>query len=198
MTQAATSGRVCLGVVVGAHGVRGVVRIRSFTETPTDIAAYGPLTDESGRRRFEVEVQGVHKATVLAALGGVTGREAALALKGMRLYVDREALPPLDDADTFYHADLIGLPVEDRAGRALGRVVTVADYGAGDVLELADAEGRERTLPFTRAVVPVVDLAAGRIVADPPAETEAGGPAEADGDPPPGRGRGGQSGRDTA
>lgn len=167
--------RVCLGVVAGAHGVHGVVRIKSFTERPADIGAYGPLSDESGRRRFEIEVQGMHKGAVLATVAGVEDRDAALALKGTRLFVARQALPPLDDADTFYHADLIGIPVEDRAGRRLGRVVAVADYGAGDVLELVDEKGGERALPFTRAVVPVVDLAGGRIVADPPAETEAGG-----------------------
>lgn len=180
MTPSASHGpgqRVCLGVIVGAHGVRGMIRVKPFTEEPEAVGGYGPVEDESGRRRFELAVHGVHKGVVLAAIEGVADRDAALALKGTRLYVDRDRLPALEEDDTFYHADLIGLPVEDRAGRPLGRVVAVTDYGAGDVLELVDEAGGEQALPFTREVLPVVDLEAGRIVAEPPPEA---GETEAD------------------
>jgi len=163
--------RVCLGVVVGVHGVRGTVRIKPYTEDPEAVAAYGPVQDESGRHSYRLRVHGLHKGIVLAAVEGVEDRDAALALKGTRLYVDRAALPEVAEEDTFYHADLIGLPVEDTDGRALGRVVAVHDFGAGDLLEVESPDGESRVLPFTRAAVPVVDLEAGRIVADPPPET---------------------------
>ncbi len=163
--------RVCLGAVVGVHGVRGTVRIKPFTEDPEAVAAYGPVQDESGRHSYRLKVHGLHKGVVLAAVEGVEDRDAALALKGARLYVDRAALPEVTEEDTFYHADLIGLPVEDTGGRSLGRVAAVHDFGAGDLLEVETAEGESRVLPFTRAVVPVVDLDEGRIVVDPPPET---------------------------
>lgn len=162
--------RLCLGVVVGTHGVRGTLRVKAFTEVPTDIGAYGPVEDESGQRRFEITAHGEHKGTVLATLAGIDSREAAQALKGMQLYVDRAVLPPVEEEEAFYHADLIGLPVEDMQGRPLGRVTAVLNFGAGDILELDGGEGGAPMLPFTKAVVPVVDLEAGRIVADPPEE----------------------------
>ncbi|SDG06586.1 16S rRNA processing protein RimM [Limimonas halophila] len=173
-----TDQRVCLGVVVGAHGVRGSVRIKPFTGEPEAVGAYGPVTDESGRHRYELTVHGTHKGTVLAGIAGVRDRDAALALKGTRLYVDRAKLPEPAEDDTFYHADLIGLPVEDTAGRSLGTVAAVHDHGAGDILEIAGPDGAARLLPFTRDVVPTVDIAGGRIVADPPVETESPGGAD--------------------
>lgn len=169
---------VCLGVIVGAHGVRGTLRVKPFTEVAEDIGAYGPLTDAEGRRRFDLTVHGLHKGTVLAGIAGIDDRDAALALKGLRLHVARAALPDVTAADTFYHADLIGLPVVDRTGAVLGHVVAVQDFGAGDLLELHTPAGAARMLPFTRAAVPEVDLGAGRIVADPPPET---GEPETDG-----------------
>ena len=165
---AASGARVCLGVIVGAHGVRGVVRIKPFTDEPEAVGDYGPVADESGRHSYTLTVHGMHKGTVLAEIDGVSDRDAALALKGTRLYVPRDALPETDDAETFYHADLIGLGVVDRAGTDLGRVVAVQDFGAGDLLEVARPDGTEWVLEFTRESVPEVDLAGGRIVADPP------------------------------
>jgi len=166
------AGRVCLGVVVGVHGVRGTLRIKAFTEVPENVAAYGPVTDSSGARRLVLSVHGLHKGTVLATAEGIADRETALALKDLRLYVPRAALPEMEAPETFYHADLIGLRVMDTQGRDLGEVVAVQDFGAGDLLELRQADGGERLLPFTRAVVPEVDLAGGRLVADPPPETD--------------------------
>jgi 16S rRNA processing protein RimM len=159
--------KVCLGTIVGVHGVRGAVRIKSFTADPADIAAYGAVSDESGERRFEVKVLGRTRGAVLARLTGVADRNAAEALRGVRLYVPRAALPEANE-DEFYHADLIGLPVETREGAPLGRVRAVHNFGAGDILELRDESGREILLPFSDAVVPEIDLATGRIVAAPP------------------------------
>jgi len=160
--------RVCLGAVAGAFGVRGEVRLKSFCAAPEDIARYGPLFSEDGARRFEVTLNRPVKGGFAATLSGVSTREAADALRGTRLYAGRDALPPLDD-DEYYHADLIGLEVRDPGGALLGEVRAVHDHGAGDLLEV-HAPGRTQTVlvPFTRAVVPTVDLAAGRIVADPP------------------------------
>lgn len=160
--------QVCLGTIVGVHGVQGAVRIKSFTADPADVAAYGAVSDESGGRRFEVKVLGQARGAVLARLSGVASRDAAEALRGLRLYVPRAALPQTNE-DEYYHADLIGLPVETREGAVLGTVRAVHNFGAGDILELRDDAGRELLLPFSDAVVREIDLAAGRIVAAPPA-----------------------------
>lgn len=160
-------GRVCVGQFGGAHGIRGWVRIASYTTDPADVASYGPLTDESGERRFRVSVKRIAKGSVIASIEGVADRNAAEALRGLRLYVERAALPPAGE-DEFYRADLIGLDAVTPDGAALGRIVAVEDYGAGDVIELRLAAGGSVLVPFTEAVVPVVDIAAGRVVVDPP------------------------------
>ncbi len=162
--------RICLGVIAGAHGVRGLVRVKSFTEAPEDLTAYGPLTDEAGARSFDLTVTGRAKDALLASLEGVTDRDQAQALKGTRLYVLRAALPALDEEETFYHADLVGLAAEDRDGRPLGRVRAVHNFGAGDLLEVTpeDRKAAPVTLPFTREVVPEIDIAAGRVLVVPP------------------------------
>ncbi|MEX0809467.1 MAG: ribosome maturation factor RimM [Dongiaceae bacterium] len=177
--------RVLLGRIAGAHGVRGEVRLASFTEQPEAIAAYGPLSDKSGKRQFALVLKGrVRGDNLVAAIAGIGDRNQAEALAGTELYVDRTQLPAIDDEAEYYHVDLIGLDVEDEDGRALGRVMNVADYGAGPMLEIR-GEGGELLLPFTDAVVPVVDLAGGRLVVVPPAEIEARPPAgsDADGEP---------------
>ena len=173
--------RVCLGAIAGAHGVRGLVKLKSFTERPEDIAAYGPLSDEAGERRFKLSVTGKAKDGLLAKVEGVADRDAAQALRGTRLYVERAALPTIAEPDTFYQADLIGLAVEDLEGRSLGRVSAVHSFGGGEVLEVTATGGKRgesRMIPFTKAAVPEVDLAAGRLVAEPPAESEAEPPEE--------------------
>ena len=164
--------RICLGVIAGAHGVRGLVRIKSFTAAPRDIAAYGPLEDEAGTRRFEVAVKSETKGLVLAALAGVGDRDAAEALKGTKLYVERAALPPPEDEEEYYHADLIGLRAETPDGQSLGRVVAVHNFGAGDLLEIAPEVGSTLMLPFTKTAVPAVELAAGRLVAEVPEDAD--------------------------
>lgn len=172
--------QVCLGVVAAAHGVRGQVKVRSFTAEPAAIAAYGPLSDATGSRRFTAKVHGAAKeGVVVCSLTGVTDRNAAEALKGVRLFVPRSALPALA-AEEYYHADLVGLAVETVAGTAFGAVKAVLDFGAGDVLEITPVTGGDTVMvPFTKAAVPVVDLPGGRLVIDPVAALPPeGGPDE--------------------
>lgn len=159
--------RVCVGAIVGAFGVRGEVRLKSFCAEPEAIAAYAPLYTEDGARRFDVSLRGTIPNGLSARLSGVDTREAAEALRGTRLYADRAKLPSLPD-DEFYHADLIGLEVLDTGGTSLGRVSAVLNHGAGDLLEIQRRGAPAVLLPFTRAAVPTVDLTAGRIIADPP------------------------------
>ncbi|MEM7446498.1 MAG: ribosome maturation factor RimM [Pseudomonadota bacterium] len=160
--------RVCVGAIAGAHGVRGLVRLKSFTEVPEAVASYGPLENEAGGRRFAVTLQSASKGQFIAHIQGVNDREAAEALRGVRLYVDRSVLPPPDEPDDFYYADLIGLRVETADGAPFGKVRAVEDFGAGDVIEIEREDGDDIVLPFTRAVFPVVDIEGERLVVDPP------------------------------
>ena len=160
--------RICVGAIAGAFGVQGEVRLKSFCAEPEDIATYGPLWSEDGNRNFSVEITRAVKNGFAARIDGIATKEAADALKGTRLYADRDALPSLPD-DEFYHADLIGLEVVDTGGTVLGRVHAVHNHGAGDLLEITGPGLKTAfLLPFTRTAVPTVDLATGRIVADPP------------------------------
>jgi 16S rRNA processing protein RimM len=147
--------------------VRGAVRVKSFTAEPAAVASYGPLADESGERRFRLHVVGIAKGVVIAKLAGIDDRDRAEALRGLRLYLPRDALPPTED-DEYYHADLIGLEAALTDATPLGQVVAVHNFGAGDTLEITRPAGPPLMVPFTRAVVPVVDLDAGRLVVDPP------------------------------
>ncbi|KZD07914.1 ribosome maturation factor RimM [Oceanibaculum pacificum] len=164
-------GELLLGIVVGAQGIRGQLRIRSFTGEPDALFGYGPLLgrrrDGEEGRRLTLRRTGQAKDVVLAAVDGIADRTTAEGLKGLRLYIERSALPALEE-DEYYHADLLGLAVELVGGGRLGTVKAVHDFGAGDMLEIADAAGRTKFVPFTRKAVPVVDLPAGRLVADPP------------------------------
>lgn len=163
------SGRICVGAVAGAFGVRGEVRLKPFTDDPAAIAAYGPLETEDGARRFTLTLTRDVKGGLAGRLSGVTSREQAEALKGTRLYAPRAALPESADEDEFYHADLIGMAVVGLDGALLGAVLAVQNYGAGDLLEIRlDGEEGSVLLPFTRDVAPEVDLVARRIVIDPP------------------------------
>ncbi len=160
--------RICVGAIMGAYGVRGEVRLKSFCATPEDIAAYAPLTDEAGQREFRLKLTRPISKGFAARIEGIRTKEEADALRGTRLLAPRAALPALPD-DEFYHADLIGLRVLDTGGAPLGEVIAVHNHGAGDLLEIRpDAGGDTILLPFTREAVPTVDLAAGRLIADPP------------------------------
>jgi len=174
-----------MGVITGAHGVRGDVTVKSFTEVAEDLAGYGPLLDRSGRRQFRLRIKGKTRGLLVAALAEVRNRDEAEALKGTGLFLPRDSLPEPEE-ESFYYADLIGLRVEDGEGRLLGLVKAVDDHGAGDLLTIAREEGGELLLPFTRQVVPSVDLAARRLIVDPPHEIlvrpEAGSAQESEDD----------------
>jgi 16S rRNA processing protein RimM len=157
---------------MGAHGVKGTVRIKSFTEEPANVAAYGSVSDEAGARSFTLEPIGASRGAVLARIEGVDNREAADALAGTRLYVPRSALPTTDE-DEFYHADLLGLRVLSTNGEAVGTVSSILPIGETDVLEIDRESGRPSLLvPFTAEDVPEVDLAAGHIVIEVPVDAE--------------------------
>ncbi len=165
---------ILLGVIGRPHGVRGLVHVTSYTATPAALAEYGPLSDGRGRQ-FTLAWRGEGIAELTELCDGVklrvADRDAAARLTNMRLYIERARLPVPDD-DEFYLADLIGLDAVDAAGAALGRVAAVHDYGAGASLEIA-RDGAPLIVPFTRAAVPEVDIAGGRVVVSPPEEVEA-------------------------
>lgn len=160
--------RVCVAAIAGAYGVRGEVRLKSFCAEPEAVATYGPLETEDGNRRFDISLKGPIKNGFAARLTGVGTKEAANRLRGERLYAPRDVLPDLPD-DEYYHTDLIGLSVLDTGGVELGQVKAVLNHGSSDLLEVAGKRLKQPVLlPFTQAAVPTVDIAAGRIVADPP------------------------------
>ena len=164
------SARVLIAQIGAAHGVRGEVRLKAFTADPLSVARYGPLESEDGRR-FEIEALRPAKDVLVVRLKGVANRNAAEALRNLRLYVAREKLPDPAD-DEFYVADLIGLAAERPDGASLGIVRAVHNFGAGDVLEIEPADGGATVmLPFTVATVPTVDIAAKKIVVEPPVES---------------------------
>jgi len=159
---------VCVAAVATAHGIRGALKLRCFTERPEDAAAYGPVYDRQGRRLFALKIIGQSRGGMLVEAEGIRDRNAAEALRGEELFVPRSALPDLD-ADEFYHGDLEGLEVLRPDGSRLGVVRGLANFGAGDILEVLADDGRTLNLPFDRATVPAVDLEAGRLIVEPPA-----------------------------
>jgi 16S rRNA processing protein RimM len=174
--RAAHSAWVCVAKVVGAHGLRGALKLRCFTENPEDVAAYGPLYDDQGDRRFSsLKILGPTRGGVLVAAAGIADRTAAEALRGLELFVPRAALPVVGP-DEFYRADLAGLAALRADGSRLGTVRGLDNFGAGDVIEIAAEDGRLLTLPFDRRTVPEIDLAGGRLVVEPPAELAAEAP----------------------
>jgi 16S rRNA processing protein RimM len=161
-----TARLVCVGIITGPQGVGGAFRVKSFTARAEDIAAYGPLADETGRRSLEIRLVGAAKGVLVARLPGVEDRNRAEALRGMRLYLPRSALPQ-PEPEEYYHADLIGLDAVLGDGTPVGRVRAVHDFGAGDTLEIERAAAPPVVVPFTRAVVPVVEIEAGRLIIEP-------------------------------
>jgi len=160
--------RICVGAIAGSFGVQGEVRLKSFCADPTAIADYGPLFTEDGTQFYQIKLTRAVSGGLGARITGVATKEQADALRGVSLYVDRAKLPKLPD-DEFYHTDLIGLAAHDTGGALVGTVQAVHNHGAGDLLEIAGAGLKTALLlPFTRAVVPTVDLAAKRIVVDLP------------------------------
>jgi 16S rRNA processing protein RimM len=165
------AGHICIARIGAAHGVRGAVKLWTFTEDPLAVRAYGPLMTKDGARSFEVASAREAKGHLVATLKGVGSREDAERLNGIELYVAREKLPATGQ-DEYYHADLIGLAAVTPAKASLGRVVAIHNFGAGDIIEIAPPHGPTMLLPFTNAVVPTVDLAGGSVVIELPDEIE--------------------------
>lgn len=159
---------ICIGAIAGAFGVGGEVRLKSFCSEPTDIAAYGPLSTEDGSRSFHITLTRPVAGGLGARIEGVKTKEQADALRGTSLFVPRERLPSLPD-DEFYHADLIGLSAYDTGGELIGKVTAIHNHGAGDIVEISPTRHKSALLlPFTAAIVPNVDVAAGRIIVNLP------------------------------
>ena len=167
---------VCVARIGAPHGVRGAVKLWTFTEDPLAIKRYGPLATKDGARRFELTHVREAKGHLVATLKGVVTREEAQRLNGIELYVARERLPATA-ADEYYHADLIGLAAVNAAGEPIGRVIAIHNFGAGDIIEIAPLSGATMLLPFTNAVVPAVDLEQGRVVIELPGDIEGDDPA---------------------
>ncbi|HEX5211756.1 MAG TPA: ribosome maturation factor RimM [Pseudolabrys sp.] len=166
--------RIRVARIGAAHGIRGDVKLWSFTEDPLAVTQYGPLETEDGKRRFEIEAAREANDHLVAHLVGIDDRNAAETLRNTDLFVSRDRLPPIEEADTFYHADLVGLAAVSEDGTALGTVTAIHNFGAGDLIEIATAaDGEALLLPFNETTVPTVDLEAGRIVVVRPVETEA-------------------------
>jgi 16S rRNA processing protein RimM len=162
--------RICVARIGAAHGTTGEVRLWSFTTDPRAVARYGALTTADGRT-IEIASLRPGKEFLIARIAGVADRNGAERLRNLDLFIPRDRLPP-PAADEYYHADLIGLAAQDRDGKALGTVIAVHNFGAGDLLEIAPARGETLLLPFTAEVAPEIDIAAKRIVIDPPDEIE--------------------------
>src|SRR5712675_3709081 len=161
--------QVCVARIGAPHGVRGAVKLWTFTADPMAVKHYGPLTTKDGARQFELTHVREAKDHLVATLNGIATREDAERLNGIELYVAREKLPETDD-DEYYHADLIGLAAVNAANEPLGRVIAIHNFGAGDIIEIAPPQGATMLLPFTNAVVPLVDSANGRVVIELPNE----------------------------
>jgi 16S rRNA processing protein RimM len=160
--------RIVVAQIGAAHGIRGEVRLFSFTGDPLAVAGYGPLETEDGLQRFEIEAVRPAKDHLVAQLRGVHDRDTAERLRNLKLFVPRSRLPPPADEE-YYHADLIGLKVVGRDRVELGTVVAIQNFGAGDLVEVAPMNGGVTVmLPFTDSTVPVVDIAGGRLIVNPP------------------------------
>jgi 16S rRNA processing protein RimM len=167
---------ICVARIGAAHGVRGAVKLWTFTEDPLAVKRYGQLVTKDGARQFEVTHVREGKGHLVATLKGVATREEAERLNGVELYVAREKLPATSE-DEYYHADLIGLAAVNAAGEPLGRVIAIHNFGAGDIIEVAPPNGATMLLPFTHAMVPRVDLEGGRVVIELPDEIEGDDPS---------------------
>jgi 16S rRNA processing protein RimM len=179
---------ICVARIGAAHGVRGAVKLWTFTEDPLAVRDYGPLMSKDGARQFEVTHVREAKDHLVATFKGVATREDAERLNGIELYIAREKLPETDE-DEYYHADLIGLAAVNAADEPIGRVLAIHNFGAGDIIEIAPPTGTTLLLPFTDAVVPEVDIAGGRVVIALPQEIEAEDTEEDSSPSRPGEGR---------
>ena len=174
---------VQMAVIGAPHGIRGELRVKAFTGDPMALGDYGPLFAADGRQ-FDIADIRPAKNVVVVRFRQVTDRDAAEALNGTALFVDRSQLPDDLEEDEFYHADLIGLAVRDAEGAMLGRIMAFHDFGGGDIMEIERSEGGTVLVPFTKDAVPKIDLKGGSVTVDPDAagllEDEDGVPGEAD------------------
>lgn len=152
-----------MGIISGVHGIKGLVKVKSYTETPEDIFSYKFLWDESFTKSFALTLKSSAKDCFIASVEGLTNRNMAEEVKGTKLYVKKEDLPNLEE-DTFWHNDLIGLSVKDDSDKIYGKIIAVHNFGAGDVLEVKTADGASVMLPFTKEQVPVIDIDKGWII----------------------------------
>ena len=166
-----TSSKICVARIGAAHGVRGEVKLWTFTEDPLAVQHYGPLATKDGTRQFEVTHAREANGHLVATLKGIATREEAERLNGVELYIARDQLPKTDE-DEYYHADLIGLAAVTADDAPIGHVIAIHNFGAGDIIEIAPSHGATMLLPFTNAVVPTVDLAGGRVVIELPEEVD--------------------------
>jgi 16S rRNA processing protein RimM len=171
--------QICVARIGAPHGIRGAVKLWTFTEDPLAVMSYGQLKTKDGGRSFEVATAREAKDHLVATFKGVASREDAERLNGVELYIPRDRLPETDD-DEYYHADLIGLAAVTTADAPLGRVIAIHDFGAGTIIEIAPPEGNTLMLPFTNAVVPTVDLKAGKVVIELPGEIDGEDPTTSD------------------
>ena len=171
--------QICVARIGAAHGVRGAVKLWTFTADPFAVRHYGPLATKDGARHFVVTGAREARDHLVATLEGITTREEAERLNGVELYVARDKLPATEENE-YYHADLIGLAAVTPAGAPLGHIVAIHNFGAGDIIEIAPPHGATMLLPFTHAVVPSVDVAAGRVVIELPGEIEGDEPRRSD------------------
>ena len=165
--------QICVARIGAAHGVRGAVKLWTFTEDPLAVKHYGPLTTKDGARQFELAQAREAKGHLVATFKGITTRNEAERLNGIELYVARNKLPATDE-DEYYHADLIGLTAITTTDEPLGKVIAIHNFGAGDIIEIAPPAGTTIMLPFSNAVVPTVDIPGGRVIIALPEEIEAG------------------------
>ncbi len=155
--------RICLGTIVGVHGIKGEVKVKSFTEFPEDVAAYGELEDKSGQKKFKLKIVGVSKELLRVKVNDISDRTVAESLIGTELYADRSVLPELEEEE-FYHSDLIGLPVKYE-DEEVGRLAAIHNFGAGDILEIKlNADKKSFLLPFTKKYVPTINIKNGYII----------------------------------
>jgi 16S rRNA processing protein RimM len=180
MAADASSRKLLMGRIGAAHGIKGEVRIQSFTEDPLGLLDYGPLATNKPDLVIEILEARTTTNVLVARLKGITDRNAVEKLNGVELYVDRDLLPEIEDEDDFYHADLVGLDARLADGTSLGEVIAVPNFGAGDMLEIRDKAGGEtRFIPFTKAAVPEIHIGAGDVVVVPPIEIEVEDPGDA-------------------
>ena len=164
---------ILLAAVMGAQGLKGEVKVKLFTAEPDALPRYGALHTRDGRKLVITALRPAKEGEAVIAFESVCDRDAAEALKGAELFVDRAMLPETGE-DEFYHADLIGLEAQDSEGRTLGKVAAIHNYGASDVIEITRPDGDSVLLAFTRETVPVIDIAGGRVVVAVPEEDEGG------------------------